>query len=287
MEEIVPVLERAATEGPGPDRLAHVGSVILDRTLHLLREASREQILEECVALQKFLEGPGRQHQERSPEVYGSWTGLSQLLAEAARRSDRAALESILLGHKGLGRKVMETLAERGGPVPRTEVREKLALSESHLSHLLRDLDEADLIVRHRPRGTREILIELGPAGRELVQRSIVPAWVEAVLRRLNAIREGTAASEDAGSLENELVEKGAPSHLAARRLAAALAATHGEEAAAAANARRLIEQLSVSDTHFGGVWAGFPGRPVAAFGRAAASRAPGGRTPHPGPPPS
>lgn len=72
--------------------------------------------------------------------------------------------------HKGRWRRVLELLAAAGGTMRRAVLKERLdALSESHLSHLLRDLEEAEMIVRRRPERSREVLVELRSAGREIV----------------------------------------------------------------------------------------------------------------------
>jgi FixJ family two-component response regulator len=85
---------------------------------------------------------------------------------------------------------VLEILAERGSAVPRSEIRKRLDLSESNLSHLLRDLHEADLITRHRETG-REIVLDLGPVGRDIVQRSVAPKWVQAVIELTQKVCAG------------------------------------------------------------------------------------------------
>ena len=72
--------------------------------------------------------------------------------------------------HKGRWRRVLELLAGNGGTMRRAALKERLeALSESHLSHLLRDLEEAEMVARRRPERSREVLVELLPAGREIV----------------------------------------------------------------------------------------------------------------------
>ena len=225
MSRLAPVLEEGIREQRPAEALGRMGALLVERTLHLLRRASRAEILEECLELGKLLIGPaGTALREAHPEIYGAWFGLSRLLAEAARRSDRAAVDSILRSYKGQAQSVLEALAERGGPMPRSEVRARLGVSESYLSHILRDLDEADLIVRRREEG-RDIVLDLGPVGREVVQQSVLPPWLDHVAGVLDRLRSGEGEAPEADRLEAELMDRGAPSRLAARRLAEALSA--------------------------------------------------------------
>ena len=55
MSELAPVIREAVDKHASRDDLDRVGSLFLSRTLHLLREGSRTQILAECVDLDRFL----------------------------------------------------------------------------------------------------------------------------------------------------------------------------------------------------------------------------------------
>jgi len=238
--DLVAVLEQAVSGERSRAQLEAAGGLILHRTLALLRGASRDEILEEGLALGRFLRSDGGQAAASShPDLYWGWIGLSGLLAEAARRSDRAALDSILRSQGGHGRRVLELLAERGGPMPRSEVRERLDLSESHLSHVLRDLSEADLILRTQV--GREVAIDLGAIGHEVVARSLLPGWIRHLAETLKQARSAGGALPDLGTLTKDLVARGAPSALAARRLAEALA---GPSAGITPQAERNAQDL-------------------------------------------
>ncbi len=230
MAEIVRVLEAAGRESTDRVYLERVGSLVVDRTLDLLRGAARSQIIDERVDLDRFLSSDVvGEIKHNHPDVFGGWAALSDLLAEAARRSDPPAADTILKGSQGLGYRLLEFLAERGAPMARAEIRERLNLSESHLSHLLRDLSEADLVVRDR-RG-REAMIDLGPVGREVVRRALAPAWIDIVVQRVERLREGDAEHVDAEVLDLELRAAGAPSRLVSHRLAVILASMPTERA--------------------------------------------------------
>jgi DNA-binding transcriptional ArsR family regulator len=241
-EELVPVLERIAAAVGDRGRVDAAGGLVLHRALRLLRDGSRAEILKEGLALDGFLgSAAGEAVKAAQPDLYWGWAGLSALLGEAARRSDRAAVESILRSHDGRGRAVLELLAERGAPVRRGELRERLGLSESHLSHVLRDLEEADLI--ERMQAGREVVIELGPVGRDVAQRALLPEWVSHLAGVLQRARMGAAGERPTvEALADELSKRGAPSRLVAQRLAEAVSGGGGWTPAAAANARRLIE---------------------------------------------
>lgn len=242
--ELRPVLEQTTPGARDRPMAEAVGGLILHRALKLLRDSSRDDILAEGIALDGFLASPaGDQFKTAHADLYFAWQGLSALLGEAARRSDRAAIESILRSHEGHGRAVLELLAERAEPVRRAEVRERLQLSESHMSHVLRDLEEADLI-RRRAAG-REVALALGPVGREVVARHVLPEWVRHLVDVLQRTRAAQADPPDADTLADELARKGAPSRLVARQIADAISAGRTWTAAAATNARKLIAATS------------------------------------------
>ena len=121
-----------------------------------------------------------------------------------------------------LGRSVLELLAAAGQPVSRSEIKRRLGLAESHLSHLLRDLEATGMIVRRRAERGREVLVALGPEGHRVVEASLLPRWVD----RLAGLIAGTGKDplRNLDTVAGELVTAGAPSRAAADRLAQALA---------------------------------------------------------------
>ncbi len=186
IEELRPYFEALSAQ-PEAERLAGMlSSLLLDRVLQVLRRGSRLEIAEDGMHLADFLSSEaGKRLLAATAKLHGRWRGLADLLAEAARRSDRGAVDSILRSHRGRGEKVLTLLAERDEPVRRMEIRQELGrISESLLSHLLRDLDDADLIIRYRPEGSKEVWVELGPVGRELVQAPGATAVAEGRARR-------------------------------------------------------------------------------------------------------
>jgi DNA-binding MarR family transcriptional regulator len=221
-QQIAALLEQAA--GQADERAASVlTALLMNRVLRLLRQGSRQEILDEALMLNRFLAmDAGDEMRQLRPETFGVWTALGELLSGAARSTSQAGVPSLLRSTQGRGMKILELLAEKGGAASRAEVRRRLELGEAHLSHLLRDLEEADLIVRYRPTGSKEVLVELGPAGREFVTQSVLPPWLERLTSALSEIAAGSAFNSEA--LAQELQEAGAPSRLAADRLVAAVA---------------------------------------------------------------
>jgi DNA-binding MarR family transcriptional regulator len=120
-----------------------------------------------------------------------------------------------------LGRSVLELLAAEGQAVSRSEIKRRLDLAESHLSHLLRDLEAAGLIVRIRTEKGREVLVDLGPEGRKITESALLPRWVERLAVLIAGATTGVVGDRDA--IIRELTEAGAPSRAAADRLAQAL----------------------------------------------------------------
>lgn len=121
------------------------------------------------------------------------------------------------------GPAILELLAAEGKAVRRSEVRRRLGLGEAQLSHLLSDLEGAGLVRRSKSAKGREVLVELGPAGREAVKAEILPSWVEVFLSEMSAMRSGWRTKPEL--LAAELERAGAPSRLAAERISTALAA--------------------------------------------------------------
>lgn len=223
--EIAPLLEKVG-DNPEERALSTLTALLMNRALRLLRQGSRQEVLDEALMLNRFLALPaGARLKEIRPDAFGGWTALGELLSAAGRSSSRAAIPSILLGTRG--RDVLELLASENRPCPRSEIKRRLDFkSESHLSHLLRDLEEADLIVRYRPEGGKEVLVERGPVGREVIETSILPAWLTHLVDLLGKTASGEPISRETAA--RDLEAAGAPSRIAAERLAEALAALSG-----------------------------------------------------------
>ncbi len=219
--EIRPLLEILA-EAPSPKPAERVQALLLNRALTLLRTGARSEIDDEAYALERFLaseHGESLHHRgEQGREVYGGLAAIARLLTAAADRADAPAIESILRNHRGRGRQVLEILAEHGAAMPRAALRARLAMSESHLSHVLRELEEPDLIVRYRQ--GKEVMVGLGLTGHEVVDQSVLPRWIRRLVEHLQGMAEGRRQFRVAEEVTTELLEYGAPSLLAAQTIA-------------------------------------------------------------------
>ena len=221
------ILEAGTISTDSRKQLNQFTALIIERVLTLLRTASRSQIIEESAAFSGFF---GcrlfEQVRERQPEVVGAWETLSDLLHEAGRKSDVAAVDSILSSYAGMPRKILEMLAAVSDEqLSRSELRQQLKISESYLSHVLREMDEAALVYRDRAK-RKGVVIRLGPTGRDVVMRRIYPGWIDYLIEVIESV-QGNRAPLDATDIESTLLDRGAPSPLVAKRIAEALYGNH------------------------------------------------------------
>ena len=229
--DLVQLIDNGTISARSRRHLTQFTTLLSDRVLMLLRTASRSQIIEESASFSSVFSHPLFENiRSEAPHVAGAWETLSDLLHEAGRKSDSAAIDSILTSYAGMPRQILEMLAGRNGEeLSRSEVRQRLGISESYLSHILREMDEAGLVQRDRTK-RKDVVIRLGAAGRDVIQRRIYPAWIDYVIEAIARIHDQRALL-DAAKLESDLVERGMSSPLAAKRLADAL---RGNQTAAA-----------------------------------------------------
>lgn len=166
MSELVPAV---AEEVLNDQDLAQASSMFNHRGLYLLRCASRKQILEELVSFDKFLSSPaGLKVHAVQPFYFGQWRGLAKLLYEAARRSDAQAIPSILRDHPAHA--TLLAILQRLGDVPLGRINPLLKISLPEQAHMMRDLDEADIIEKFLNK--RKMTIRLGPRGNDAIKIS-------------------------------------------------------------------------------------------------------------------
>lgn len=271
VEEVTPHVEAVAREG-SPAALKALTCVFVDRAIHVLRDGSRRDVLEEALAVSLGISGKvGDLLRERDRETYGAWAALDNLLGEAGRRSDRDAVPSILRNTQGLGLRVLEILAQReDGKAPRSRIREELALTESHLSHLLYNLEEAELVVRVRQ--GREVVVKLGPVGQEIVTTTVLPTWLQRFKAAIQRIEAGEEIS--AQELAKDLMAAEAPpSRAAADLISTALERLSKRQGALSRSvlrerAKQCSEKYKREDPHYLDVISSLPpaSRPSQAF---------------------
>jgi DNA-binding HxlR family transcriptional regulator len=220
--------------------LRRVTALLIDRLVFLLRAAPRSQIVEESADLSRmFGSGYFEGVKDEQPAAAGAWEALADVLSEAGRRTDHAAIDSILASSNGLPRTIIDELAQRSGRIRRAELRGVLNVTESYLSHILREMERAGLIVRIRSDEKKEVTIELGPIGREVVDQQLLPRWIEYLVELLKQNGQGI----DPMAIEEELAARGAPSRIAGQKLAEALSGTISLVAARNAQVMQRTEE--------------------------------------------
>jgi hypothetical protein len=131
-------------------------------------------------------------------------------LAVGASRRGRSATAQALASRNGKGRQVIEALAHAGGAIRRRDLAATISNlgDDSSLSHVLRDLETAGLIVRHTGDGDgREVVVELTADGHTVAAREgFGPASTdaEATFRELIAAEYSYDAGR--GALNNRNV---------------------------------------------------------------------------------
>ena len=212
----------ALARDPDSRRIDALDGLLLGRTLRLIKEGTRAELLDEALNLARFQESEaGRLLQEKDPTTYGGWIGYCELLGEAARRSDPVFTDTLLRSTSGHGERLLSRLAATDGPVPRAELREELGISESNLSHLLRKMEAGELVFRRRKGNSIEV--ELGRTGRRIVEQRLRPAWLDYTVHVLEQLADGPAIAITPESVQEALVERGVPTESLARQLAVAL----------------------------------------------------------------
>lgn len=166
LRELRELLPRLATDESARNA---VGSLLTDHVITAVREASTDELAAEADCLTRFVTSSALNDlREVDLELVGWWFGLSQVLGLAERRVDRSAVEAILRSHNGKAGAVFAQIAAHamstGEPMARSDL--DVEASDSHRSHILRELEDADLVTRFK-QGSRTV-IELGGVGRDV-----------------------------------------------------------------------------------------------------------------------
>jgi hypothetical protein len=168
----------AGASGPtSPGRLAIAVELAVDELVRLVRQADLAELRAATATLQRYVSGPrGTALEAVAPDALDQLDGLLPVLAAAASPSSRAGADMVLRSWDGRPREVVEHLAAvTGHRLPRARLREQLGISESHLSHLLADLEAAGLAERVRTPGRRAVDVVLGPVGLRMADEGLVP----------------------------------------------------------------------------------------------------------------
>jgi DNA-binding MarR family transcriptional regulator len=206
---LIDTLERLVTDHAGAAVLNAVAELAVDETVRLVRSGSRSEVIAGGKALSGFLASKLAQAaQDGAPGAHDTLNGLLPVLTAAASPASKDGGALVLRSWSGKAREALEHIASTPkGVLGRAELRTRLAVSESYLSHLLADLEAAHLVERISAQGARTVEVHLAPQGREFVtppparpvtaQRLRKVARVRAceLTRRLDALGPDNGAS--------------------------------------------------------------------------------------------
>jgi DNA-binding transcriptional ArsR family regulator len=171
---LTPHLDRALTElaqcahdgtlGLSADEL---DAVVTEKALREEATRDRAGLLEAAEALHELAAWVGGDGDEAGRRLQARWEMLGEHLTDRASRSDSIGVEALLRSHGCKPRRLLELLAATtDGSLARSEIAAPLAASESHVSHILRALHDADLVFRHQE--GREVTVTISARGRAL-----------------------------------------------------------------------------------------------------------------------
>jgi len=186
LEQLLDVLCELAAGGQQIDAMAVVADLAVDESIRLVRRGSRSEIVAAASALSHVLGGPrGRSIQAVAPGSHDTVAGLLPVLDAASSAAGRDGDALVLRSWNGKAREAVKLIAQTPERrLARAELRRRLDVSESYLSHLLADLEAASLVERIGAPGQRGVDIHL--AGRGLAFAGSQPTAIPiAVVRQV------------------------------------------------------------------------------------------------------
>lgn len=182
MSARVSTLEQAWTvpevPGPLPSHTVQIAGLIVAETVRLIRLGSRSELAEGALELTQLVaRAEADTVASAHPEPYRLASGAAVVLGAASAPSSGGGEMAVLRSWNGKAREAVEMLSRaHDKALARTELRSALGdPTESHLSHLLADLEASGLAVRIREGKT--VTVHLGPTGRsEQVQEQLAPS---------------------------------------------------------------------------------------------------------------
>ncbi len=219
LPRLLDALEQLLEMGSPAASLGVVCELAVDEAVRLVRAGSRTDLLVVGDALATFLGGPrGANVKRGAPGAYDTLSGLLPVLSAASSPASRGGEALVLRSWSGKAQAALAAVA-RTGSMPRAELREGLRVSQSHLSHMLKDLEAAHLVERVGGPGRRSVDVRITAKGRQLVFEQVPPPppppqpLAPAAQRRVRRARGNYARCGDAGRrLDAALELPGGPS---------------------------------------------------------------------------
>jgi DNA-binding MarR family transcriptional regulator len=232
LSDLVAAIARVADAGGPADALDGLSEISVDEVVRLVRAGDATEMVEGGRTLTRFLGSPrGRAACELAPAAHERLAGLVSVLTAAISPSSKGGDALVLRSWNGKAEEALGCLAARHGAMPRAELRGELNVSESYISHLLRDLEGAGLVERIGIPGRRGVEVHLTAEGRDLAPEreavAVAPepvaaeeAQPEPVLAKVIQLRPAFVSAEAVPRPGNELLlqrlenmeERGGPS---------------------------------------------------------------------------
>lgn len=192
----------AEEPGPLPSRANQIARMIVAEAIRLVRLGTQTELAEAGVELVRAVTGSEAKDLATDfPEAHRLLNGATVAVRGATSPDSSGGELTVLRGWNGKALRALEMLERaQGSEISRSELRERLGVDESYLSHLLGAMEAAGLVVRIRE--GRTIAVHLGPAARSPEVRSFVDGSgvddreKRSIIELFQAILDGRPMSE-------------------------------------------------------------------------------------------
>jgi DNA-binding MarR family transcriptional regulator len=158
-------------------RTKRLGRLVMREAVRLIRVGTRAEIADAALELSEALARPSAERlREVAPRAHRLMTSASDALGAATPPSSGGGEMTLLNPRSWKGKALKAVTMVNSAPgraVPRAELRLQLEMEDSHLSHMLAELEGAGLIVRVR--SGRSVTVHLGVVGRSEHVQAILP----------------------------------------------------------------------------------------------------------------
>jgi DNA-binding transcriptional ArsR family regulator len=147
-----------------PPRAVQLADLIVAEVVRLIRLGTRTELTESAAAVSRaMIDASATRLTENYPEASRLFSAAAVALAAAVAPSSNGGEAAVLRSWNGKALQAVRLVAQSNDQsVARSELREALDITdESHLSHLLADLEAAGLIERSKQ--GRHVIVHLGP----------------------------------------------------------------------------------------------------------------------------